>query len=105
MKPILLWTPRAREDLLDIYVTIGFDNPSAAERVYTALEEKANLLIGYPRLGVRRPEIAPAARMLVEGVYLVLYEVHPDTDDGPVDEVEIVRVVHGHRDLIRIFLS
>ena len=105
MRTKLLWTPQAREDLLAIYVTIGFDNPSAAERVYTALEEKANLLIGYPRLGVRRPEIAPAARMLVEGVYLLLYEVHPDTDEGAVDEVEIVRVVHGHRDLIRLFPS
>jgi hypothetical protein len=27
MKPVLLWTPQAREDLLDIYVTIGFDSP------------------------------------------------------------------------------
>jgi plasmid stabilization system protein ParE len=33
MRPALLWTPQAREELLDIYVTIGLDNPSAAERV------------------------------------------------------------------------
>ena len=103
MRPVLLWTPQAREDLLDIYVTIGLDNPSAAERIYTAMEEKATLLVRYPRLGVRRPEIATAARMLVEGVYLLLYETHPDSDDGPVDEVEIVRVVHGHRDLANLF--
>jgi toxin ParE1/3/4 len=102
MRPVLLWTPQAREDLLDIYVTIGMDNSSAAERMYTAMEEKAALLVRYPRLGVRRPEIATAARMLVEGVYLLLYETHPDSDDGPVDEVEIVRVVHGHRDLTNI---
>lgn len=103
MKPALLWTPQAREDLIDIYVTIGVDNPSAAERLYTAIEEKAQLLAAYPRLGMRRPEIAPTARMLAEGVYLLLYETHPDTDDGPIDEVEMVRVVHGHRDLSRIF--
>jgi toxin ParE1/3/4 len=41
--------------------------------------------------------------MLVEGVYLILYEIHPDTDEGPVDAIEIVRVMHGHRDLRRIF--
>lgn len=40
MKPDVLWTPQAQEDLLDIYVTIGFDNPSAAERMYTALEQR-----------------------------------------------------------------
>jgi toxin ParE1/3/4 len=103
MRPVLLWTPQAREDLLEIYVTIGMDNPSAAERLYTAMEEKATLLVRYPRMGVRRPDIATSARMLVEGVYLLLYETHPDSDDGTVDEVEIVRVVHGHRDLANIF--
>jgi toxin ParE1/3/4 len=103
MSPTLVWTPQAREDLLDIYVTIGFDNPDAAERLYTAIEERVTFLTMHPRLGVRRPEIAPSARMLVEGVYLILYETHPNTDDGAIDEVEIVRVVHGHRELSRIF--
>jgi toxin ParE1/3/4 len=90
MKPALLWTPQAREDLFDIYVTIGLDNPSAAERMHTALEEQANLLATTPRMGVRRLEIAPAARMLVQGVYVILYETHPDTDEGPIRTVEIV---------------
>jgi toxin ParE1/3/4 len=26
--------------------------------------------------------------MLVEGPYLILYETHPDTDDGPIETVE-----------------
>ena len=41
--------------------------------------------------------------MLVEGVYLILYETHPETDEGPLETIEIVRIVHGHRDLSRIF--
>jgi toxin ParE1/3/4 len=40
--------------------------------------------------------------MLVEGPYLILFETHPDTDEGPVDEVEIVRVVDGRRDLTHL---
>lgn len=103
MKSELLWTPQAREDLLDIYVTIGLDNFIAAERTYETLEHRVALLASTPRMGVRRPEIAPTARMLVEGVYLILYETHPDTDEGPVEAVEIVRIVHGHRDLARVF--
>ena len=103
MKPLLLWTPQAKEDLFDIYVTIGVDNVDAAERVYTEIGDQVTLLCDFPRLGVRRPEIALTARMLVKGVYLVIYEIRPDTDDGPIDEVEIVRIVHGHRDLSRIF--
>jgi toxin ParE1/3/4 len=42
-------------------------------------------------------------RMLVEGPYLILFETHPDTNEGPVDRVEIVRVVDGRRDLTDLF--
>jgi toxin ParE1/3/4 len=49
----LLWTPQAREDLLDTYVAIGIDNPAAAERLYSTIEARADLLINYPRIGVR----------------------------------------------------
>ena len=103
MKPVLLWTPQAEEDLFDIYVTIGLDNPSAAERMFTVLEDRVKLLDRSPRMGFRRPEIAPSVRVLVVGVYLILYETRPDTDDGPLEAVEIVRIVHGHRDLRHIF--
>lgn len=103
MKPAILWTAQARQDLIDIYVTIGLDNASAAERMYTLLERRVNSLGASPRMGVRRPEIAPSARMLVEGMYLILYELRPDHDEVPVTEIEIVRIVHGHRDLTRLF--
>jgi toxin ParE1/3/4 len=99
----LLWHPQAREDLLEIYIFIGADDPDAAERLYTAMESKANLLVSHPRMGVRRPEIHSSARILIEGAYLLLYETHPDTDDGPIESVEIVRVVDGRRDLSRPF--
>jgi toxin ParE1/3/4 len=103
VKPLLLWTDQAREDLLDIYLTIGLDSPSAAERVYGKIENRILALRDHPRLGVRRPEIALSARMLVEGSYLILYETHPDTDDGTIEEIEVVRIVHGYRDLGGIF--
>lgn len=89
--------------MLDIYVTIGLDNFSAAERMYTVFEQRVKDLANSPRMGVRRPEIAPAVRVLVEGLYLILYETHPNTDEGPIEAVEIVRIVHGHRDLPRLF--
>jgi toxin ParE1/3/4 len=99
----LVWTPQAREDLLEIYTYIGFDNPSAAERIFDAIQAKAELLHRHPRLGVRRPEIRPSTRMLVEEPYLILYETHPDIDDGPIDSVEIVRIVDGRRNLKNLF--
>jgi toxin ParE1/3/4 len=41
--------------------------------------------------------------MLVERPYLILFETHPNTGEGPVEEVEIVRVVDGRRDLTSLF--
>jgi toxin ParE1/3/4 len=99
----LIWSPLARKDLLDIYILIGLDNPAAAERLYTTIEAKAAAIADYARLGRRRPDIRPATRMLVEGPYLVLFEMHPDTDEGPIDRVEIIRVVDGRRDLTNLF--
>ncbi|MHB8302410.1 MAG: type II toxin-antitoxin system RelE/ParE family toxin [Acidobacteriaceae bacterium] len=103
MKADLFWSPQAREDLLEIYISIGIDSPDAAERLYTAMESKANLLVSHPRLGVRRPEIQNSARILMEGAYLLLYETHPDTNEGAIASIEIVRVVDGRRDLSRPF--
>ena len=61
------------------------------------------MLVNHPRMGPRRQDIHPAARILLEGPYLILYRTQPDTDDGPISEVEIVRVVDGRRDLTRPF--
>ncbi|MGA8170196.1 MAG: type II toxin-antitoxin system RelE/ParE family toxin [Methylocystis sp.] len=95
----LIWSPQARRDLLEIYVVIGLENPAAAERLYDGIEAKAEALARHPRIGPRRPDLQPRAWVLVEGPYLILFETHPDTDEGLVDWVEIVRVVDGRRDL------
>jgi len=99
----LTWTRQARLDLLDIYELIGLESPAAAERYFDRIEALAGLLIDQPRLGVRRPDIAPQLRMLVEPPYLILYRHEPDRPEGPVDTVEIVRVVDGRRDLKQLF--
>ena len=98
-----VWTPQAREDLIEIYTCIGCDNSAAAERIFDSLQARAELLAEYPRLGMRRPEIRPSTRILVEGAYLILYETQPDSDEGTIDKVEIVRIVDGRRNLKNLF--
>lgn len=97
----IVWTNRARTDQVEIYETIAEDNPDAAERVYIQIEERVALLADNPRLGVRRPDVGRSVRMLVRGVYLIFYETVPDDDEGEIELIEIVRVVHGQRDLSR----
>jgi toxin ParE1/3/4 len=99
----LVWSNQARDDLLDIYVMIGLEQPVAAERYLDRIEAKASLLKSQPRMGVRRPDIRPSVRMLIEAPYVLLYWTKPDTEEGPIDAVEIIRVVDGRRDLSGIF--
>jgi len=95
----LIWTPQAREDLIEIYIYIGLDNPSAAETIFDTVQAKAETLANFPRMGIRRPDIRPSTRILIEGPYLLLYETHPDSDEEHIDYVEIVRIVDGRRNL------
>ena len=80
----LVWTPQAEEDLIGIYSFIALDSPAAADRVLARLQASVEMLARNPRIFQRRPDIRPSARILVEWPYLVLYEIHPDSDDGPV---------------------
>ena len=89
-------TQRAGADLDDIWLHVALDNPVAADRLIDRILARCQALAEHPSLGPARPEIAPDARMLSVGDYLVLYRV-AGTD------VEIVRVVHGARRLAGLF--
>ncbi len=95
----LVWSLQARTDLLEIYTIIGLEQPAAAERYFERMEAKTHHLKSQPRIGTRRPAINPSARILIKAPYLLLYRTDPDTDDGPIDTIEIVRIVDGRRDL------
>lgn len=94
--PAITLTVAARQDLLSIWEYIADDNPTAADRVLDTLDKKMALLAEHPFLGPARPDIAPDLRYLVSDNFVVLYRVLPDV-------VEIVRVLHGARNLTAIF--
>jgi toxin ParE1/3/4 len=99
----LLWTPQAETDVLDIYGFIALDNLGAADRILDKLQSNVQMLVRNPRLCQRRPDIRPPMRIFVQHPYLILYETHPDTDEGPISAVEIVRIVDGRRNLKDLF--
>jgi toxin ParE1/3/4 len=101
----VVYSHRAAEELRAIwrYIATDHNNESAADGILLAIGDKIDLLRDHARLGPRRSDIAEGARMLVEGHFLILYETHPDTDDGPVEAIEIVSIVDGRRDLTELF--
>ena len=83
--------PRAERDLEDIWLTIAADNPKAADKLIERIMAQAARAGQQPGIGSPRPDIAPDARILVEGRYIVIYTPH---DGG----VTVAAVVHGMRD-------
>jgi toxin ParE1/3/4 len=90
------FTRAAREDLIASWTHIAADNPQAADRVLDRLEEAASRLADTSQIGPARDDIRPGLRYLVSGSYLLLYRIR---EGG----IEIVRAVHGRRDLNGLF--
>ena len=91
MKTIVL-RRSADRDLDDIYDWIAADDPVAAERHVRRIVAAAKRLAAFSESGRARPEIGEGARSLVVGRYLVLYRIERE-------RVEIVRIVHGAREV------
>ena len=83
-------TGRAEQDLVEVWLHIGADNPTAADKLLDRINSVFELLAANPALGPARPDLAPELRYFVVRNYLILYR---QITNG----VEIVRVVHGAR--------
>lgn len=89
-------TPAAEGDLLKILEYLEGDNPSAILKVVDALDDAMELLADNPGIGHVRPDLTDQdVRFWSVFKYLVIY--HPDTKP-----LEIVRVLHGNRDVKRL---
>lgn len=94
--PRILRRPLALQDLDQIWVYIALDNPKAADDFIARIEEKCRLLAEHPNIGTSCEALHPALRFLAVEKYLIFYL---PLDDG----IEIVRVLHGARDIESLF--
>jgi toxin ParE1/3/4 len=98
MKREILRLDRAKRDLLNHYVFIGRDSPSAADRLLVNAQRTFALLAEMPGAGrawrSREPRLRNVRVFPVVGFrnYLVFYRAEERT-------LTIVRVLHGARDL------
>jgi len=86
----------AKKDLDDIWLYIAQDNVDAADRFVDLLTDKFPVLASFPEMGRSRDDLASGLRGLPVKNYLILYR-------NLKGQVEIVRVVHGARDLKSLF--
>jgi toxin ParE1/3/4 len=83
-------------DLIEIWDYISTDNPNAADKLVLAIDEKCNPLARQPEIGRIRPDLGSDIRSFAHRRYLILYRI-------VADGVEIIRVVHGARNLLDLF--
>ena len=95
MKTALV-TELARSDLDKIWDYIARHNPTAADRLMDQIETQCQRLAAAPQLGRQRPHYAAGLCSYRVRKYLIFYFV---TATG----IEIARVLHGARDLPKIF--
>src|SRR5712692_2532031 len=93
----VIYTPRARRDLIRIVETIAIDNQRAALAFASKLEHHCSLLATTPEMGRERPEIGRGVRSLVQGNYLIFYRWSRQSD-----RVDILCVRHSRRRLPRL---
>lgn len=86
-------TPAAQADVLRIIDFLEGENPSAILNVVDALDDAIQLLANNPTIGHIRPDLArDDVRFWPVVTYLIAY--HPETKP-----LQVVRVLHGRRDL------
>lgn len=89
---------RASADLTDLWLHIATSSPAVADVCLDRIESRCERLRTFPKLGPERPDIAADARVLVIERWLVIYRIAGE-------DVQIVRIVDGSRDLTNLALN
>lgn len=94
--PHVIIRPRAEADLVDIWNDIAQDSPSRADRMLERIGDTMNRLAAMPFMGQARFDLAPGLRMFPIGNHLIFFR---PIEDG----IEVIRVLHGRRNITRRF--
>jgi toxin ParE1/3/4 len=90
------FSPKARQDLLDIGDYIAKDSRANARRFVAKLMEQCQRIGHAPLAYTGREDLAPGLRMAPMGRYVIFFRVLGEV-------VRIERVLHGARDLFSMF--
>ena len=86
----------AAEDLKGIWDYVAQHNPEAASKLIKEITSRFAMLRDYPHIGRAQHRLAKDLRSFVVKGYFIFYRPF---EDG----VEVLRIIHGSRDIERIF--
>ena len=89
----ILKSPQYERDLAEIWAHIANDSVESADRAITAIEETIELVAEFPGIGSPCPHLADGLRRTMWREYLIYYRAREDV-------IEIVRALHGRRNIV-----
>jgi toxin ParE1/3/4 len=92
----LIRSAQSENDLIGIWRHIAADSPTAASRWLKKIDRRIQSLSIHPFMGEHQPQFSENTRRIIEGSYLIFYDVLPDA-------VHVLRVFHGARKLDDLF--
>ncbi len=93
----IVWSADAEEDLFQIWAYLTRRASRAiADRIVRDIELSCQRLKAWPHSGRDRGDILPGMRSIPSSPYVVFYRVR-------TSRIEIIRVLHGRRDVEAIF--
>ncbi len=93
---LIIKRPRAKDDLAEIWDYIADDSEEGADAFIETIDQKFRALSARPLMGQVRAELAEGLRSFPVGRYVIFYR--------PISAgIEIVRILHGARDVNTIF--
>ena len=89
-------TPAAEADLISIGDWLSEHNPELALPYIRKLRDAASAIGEFPGAGAPRPHWGADVRIRIMDRYIIAYRIRSE-------RVEVLRIVHGSRDLDRLF--
>ncbi len=89
----IVFDDEALDDLQGIRAWIAKDSPRAADALIKQIFDKIEHLLTPELTRMGRPGLDPGTRELIEGPYIIVYEVYAERG-----EIVVLSVVHGAQD-------
>lgn len=91
------WSPEAEQDLLAMWIHVALEaSPEVADEQLRSVDRACEALAEWPHSGRARDELFRGVRSIAVEAYVVFYCVGNSAN-------EIIRVLHGRRDVDAIF--
>lgn len=92
----VIYTPQAKQDINEIWDYYAPDNEEYAARLLRSIDDKCKLLASFPAMGREQNSLIIGLRSFTLGNFSIYYMT---LEEG----VEVLRVLHGARDVAAAF--